>query len=219
MTRTRHDIVELQVPATMLAALPRYAHPGWSALLADAQDRLARLPTTPGDHSCGAGTDATHRRARAELARWIHTRDRHCVAPHCRRRAADCDLDHTHDWAHGGSTHAANLGALCRHDHRAKHLAGWQLHQPTPGRFHWRTRAGTTYTVTPRPVTEPLPPPLPTPDGRRRPAPGPTPRPTDSWRTPTDAPVEDRPRHPRPGLDQRQPSPLATLDDDTPPPF
>lgn len=64
-------------------------------------------------------------------------------------------------------TAAGNLGALCRHTHRLKHLGGWTLTQASPGHFHW-TSAGLTYDVQPRPVTPPLPALRPRPDRRPR---------------------------------------------------
>jgi hypothetical protein len=58
------------------------------------------------------------------------TRDRRCVAPSCRRPGHGTDLGHPVDHAHGGPTLAWNLGAWCRHHHRAKHHGGWRVPQP-----------------------------------------------------------------------------------------
>ncbi|WP_433783322.1 DUF222 domain-containing protein [Actinomycetospora sp. CA-101289] len=166
-------IVELRVPTTLLAALTPEDHGDWAPLLAELQQRLVELRLAPGhvrppDADAGPD-DRARRRARAELDRWIRVRDRHCVAPSCRRPANRADLDHTLAHALGGPTSHWNLGAWCRHHHRAKHHAGWRVRQPSPGRFTIRTRAGVTTTTAPRRVLEPLPDPRPA--ARPRPLP------------------------------------------------
>ena len=170
----RASIVELQVPTTLLAALDPDDHPDWAPLLRELQQRLAELgrPGAPPDRNAGPA-DRARRRPGAELDRWIRVRDRHCVAPWCRRPAHKADLDHTLAHARGGPTSSWNLGAWCTHDHRAKHHAGWTVHQPRPGRFVIRTRAGITYTRHPKRITDPLPAP--------RPAAAPRPLPDDGW--------------------------------------
>ncbi|MGH3765489.1 MAG: HNH endonuclease signature motif containing protein [Pseudonocardiaceae bacterium] len=62
-------------------------------------------------------------------------RDRYCIGPGCRRRAAATDLDHTHDHAHGGPTVTTNTGPACPRDHTKKHQGGWTLTQPEAGHF------------------------------------------------------------------------------------
>jgi hypothetical protein len=65
--------------------------------------------------------------------------------------ATDCDLDHTQAWAEGGPTEIGNLAPLCRHDHRLKHQANWQLQPISSGRYTWTSPHGHTYTTTSRP--------------------------------------------------------------------
>jgi hypothetical protein len=89
--------------------------------------------------------DPRRRRPGAALTRWIIARDRTCRAPGCTAPARDCDLDHTHDHARGGSTCHDNLGLFCRHHHRAKHETGWTVIQISPGRFEWRSPSGHIY--------------------------------------------------------------------------
>ena len=113
--------------------------------------------------------DLARRRPGAEVDRWIRVRDRHCVAPSCHRPAHRADLDHTRAHALGGPTSSWNLGAWCRHHHRAKHHGGWSVRQPAPGRFEIRTRAGIAATTAPRRITAPLPEPRPA--ARPRPLP------------------------------------------------
>ena len=167
--RSGRGIVELQVPASLLAALDPDDHPAWAALLRDVRQRLRDLPADGCPDRRPVATDAAgRRRAYAELVRWVQVRDRHCAAPGCRRPAVVCDLDHTRPWSLDGPTAAWNLGALCRRHHRLKHRGGWTLRQPAPGEFLWRTRAGQIHLRTVGAVTEPLPGPEPG-AGRRRP--------------------------------------------------
>ena len=131
------SIVELQVPTTLLAALDPDAHGSLGTTARRPPARLTELgrPGTPPDDHADAHERA-RRRPGAELDRWIRVRDRHCVAPGCRRPAHKADLDHTLDHALGGPTSSWNLGAWCPHDHRAKHHAGWQVRQPSPALRH-----------------------------------------------------------------------------------
>lgn len=96
-------------------------------------------------------TGVTRRRPSAEITREVRLRDRTCRAPGCRVPAHRADIDHTTAWEVGGLTLPGNLGVLCRHHHRAKHEGGWQLRQPKPGRFVWRSPLGKTYAVRPEP--------------------------------------------------------------------
>ncbi|MDD7968369.1 HNH endonuclease signature motif containing protein [Actinomycetospora lemnae] len=184
-------IVELQVPTTLAAALDPRAHPAWSGFIAEVQRRLDEL----GGHSPAGPYETTadhlRRRPRVEIDRWVRVRDRHCVAPGCRRSARRADLDHTLDWACDGITSHTNLGVLDRHHHRAKHVAGWKVDQPSPGLFAFRTRAGVHHTTHPKRIIEPLP----------RPRPARRPRPL-----PDDGPVVD------PGLDLSHESDAAEED-------
>jgi hypothetical protein len=84
-----------------------------------------------------------------KLAHLVKARNTTCTAPGCGRRAARCDLDHTHPHHDGGLTCECNLAPLCRHHHRCKQADGWRLEQPQPGRLVWHTPAGRTYTTTP----------------------------------------------------------------------
>ena len=74
------------------------------------------------------------------------------VFPFSTRRSAGLDLDHTQPWNDDGppgQTRADNLGPLSRRAHRAKTHGGWQLAQPIPGIFLWRSPLGYRYLVTP----------------------------------------------------------------------
>ena len=101
-----------------------------------------------------------------------------CIGSGCRAPASTGDIDHLHDHAKGGDTVEANLDPVCRHDHRVKTEAGWQLRR-VDDTFEWTTRLGHVYLVPIEPVLPDLPGPP------RRPEPGappastrPTPRTT-----------------------------------------
>jgi hypothetical protein len=93
---------------------------------------------------------AEHRyRPSRKLQHLVRARNATCAAPGCSRRAATCDLDHTHPHHRGGRTCECTLAPLCRHHHRCKQAEGWWLEQPEPGVLVWHTPAGRTYTTTP----------------------------------------------------------------------
>ncbi len=83
------------------------------------------------------------------IRRQVILRDSHEVFPFSARSARNQDLDHTVPYREGakGQTRASNLGPLSRKAHRAKTHGGWQLEQPTPGTFHWRSPGGYHYRV------------------------------------------------------------------------
>jgi hypothetical protein len=85
----------------------------------------------------------------AGLADHVRVRDQYCRFPHCRRRAADAELDHVVAWADGGETSAANLRAFCLHHHKLKHHAGWHVEAHPDGRLTWITPTGHRHTTTP----------------------------------------------------------------------
>lgn len=69
------------------------------------------------------------------MRRWIIARDRACRNPICRRRAPQCDMDHTVPFEKGVRTCPCGLGPLCRAHHELKQLPGWRLSQGTQGHF------------------------------------------------------------------------------------
>jgi len=85
----------------------------------------------------------------AGLRHLVQIRHLTCTFPGCRRPAAQCDVDHTIAYDHGGRTCSCNLAPLCRHHHQVKQARGWALQQVTPGVMTWTTPAGRTYTTTP----------------------------------------------------------------------
>ncbi len=75
--------------------------------------------------------------------------------------ASSCDADHTVPYRRDGTpgqTRLGNLGPLARRAHRAKTFGHWQVSQPEPGRFDWRSPLGYAYRVTPGGTTRRPPP-------------------------------------------------------------
>lgn len=129
---------------------------GFGPIDADTARRLAahapsftRILTHP---LTGAVLDvdrATYR-VPADLKRWLGVRDGGCTFPGCGRRTRDCDLDHTVDWADGGTTSARNLAHLCRNHHRLKHNTDWTVDNDD-GELTWRSPTGATRGADPPP--------------------------------------------------------------------
>ncbi|WP_127794687.1 HNH endonuclease signature motif containing protein [Agromyces sp. LHK192] len=96
--------------------------------------------------------DRTSYRPPADLIRWVRLRDETCRFPGCNRAARTCDLDHTHDWADGGTTTHDNLALLCPHHHHLKHETSWTVRRATDdgygaggdydGALEWRSPTG-----------------------------------------------------------------------------
>ncbi|PJJ71816.1 uncharacterized protein DUF222 [Diaminobutyricimonas aerilata] len=92
----------------------------------------------------------TRYRPTAAMRDWLRLRDGTCRAPGCGRHADRCDLDHTTDWAHGGTTDHDNLAHLCRHHHTLKHHTPWELRAgPAPGVLEWVSPLGYIHTTDP----------------------------------------------------------------------
>ncbi len=79
------------------------------------------------------------------LADHVRAREQTCVFPSCARRAESCELDHTIDWHHGGTTSEDNLAPLCQRHHHLKHDAGWKLRNGQGGEHLWLSPSGGTY--------------------------------------------------------------------------
>jgi hypothetical protein len=103
-----------------------------------------RVTITHPDTGSVLWNGATQRRPNVALRRSVEARSPTCIFPGCRMPAADCDLDHNIDHAHGGPTTEENLEPLCRHDHMVKHHGKWKLRQ-TPHGYTWTSPLGHTY--------------------------------------------------------------------------
>jgi hypothetical protein len=112
---------------------------------------ITRLLTDPVTGSV-LHMDPCQYRPTAALKRWLAIKQVTCDFPGCGRRAAHCDLDHTHPWAHGGPTTADNLNHRCRKHHTMKHQTKWRVQRP-PGaeRAVWTSPTGYSREADPPP--------------------------------------------------------------------
>ncbi len=93
-----------------------------------------------------------------DLRTWLQIRDETCRSPGCNRSAMFCDIDHTLDWAKGGTTDHTNLASLCKADHKLKHEFGWTVTQTLDGVLNWVSPTGLRYSTQPEtPIHVPLP--------------------------------------------------------------
>jgi hypothetical protein len=72
-----------------------------------------------------------------------------CTSPVCRRPAAGSDFEHNIPYEAGGRTCLCNAGPKCRHDHRLKQQAKWNVEQLPDGTFRWTTPSGRSYATEP----------------------------------------------------------------------
>ncbi|MCI2956574.1 HNH endonuclease [Agromyces atrinae] len=66
--------------------------------------------------------ERTHYRPSQAQRDWLTLTYQRCSRPGCNSLAATSDVDHIHDWAHGGTTDIDNLAPLCPPEHRLKHV-------------------------------------------------------------------------------------------------
>lgn len=163
--------VEIAVPIPVLRSIDPDAHPAWAALLRELRGHAEAytrgvLITNP-DGPTAHGADAARRRADSALDRGVRARDRRCRGYACRAPVHAAEIDHTVEHHRGGATRHDNLGGHCHHDHALKTRGGWTLSQPSPGEFHWTSRAGARYVTRPEPVLRALPLPRATQAGHR----------------------------------------------------
>jgi hypothetical protein len=128
---------------------------GYGPIDADTARRLAahapsfqRILTHP-ETGAYLSYGRTSYRVPADLAGYLRARDGTCRFPGCGRRAANCDLDHTTAWAHGGHTRHDNLAHLCRTHHRLKHGTRWRMSQELGGLIRWTSPAGVEHMTSP----------------------------------------------------------------------
>lgn len=89
-------------------------------------------------------------RVPAAMRRSLQSRDATCRFPGCRRRATNCDIDHTVPYHKGGPTCPCNLAVLCRTHHRLKQRPEWQIIHIWPGVLLWIAPTGHWYITNPR---------------------------------------------------------------------
>jgi hypothetical protein len=170
---TNQGVIEIVVPVDLLprlfgadgygdlaATVAPDLVASWGGVLADLHDKLAEPETR-------RLLDPTRRFPGAALRREVLASLKTCVGSGCRAPAASGEVDHRKDHAKGGLTVEENLNPMCKHDHRVKTEAGWQLRR-VDDTFEWTTRLGHVYLV---PVPPVLPDP-PRPPEPRPPKPG-----------------------------------------------
>ncbi|MCL2516051.1 MAG: HNH endonuclease [Microbacteriaceae bacterium] len=108
--------------------------PGKARELIARAPSLRRILTDP-IQSAVVDFDRKTYRVPAELKRMILLRDGRCRAPNCGRPIAE--IDHSRDFARGGTTSRANLAGLCRSHHHVKHETAWRLTQLADGVLDW----------------------------------------------------------------------------------
>jgi hypothetical protein len=155
--------LRITVPASVLAGLsnhPAHLH-GYGPITTNTLWELAgrtsfwrRVITDP---ATGTVMEVSRRQPPGSLREYLATRTPTCVGVGCNRPAETCQVDHTHDYAHGGPTAEANLAPACAHHNLIKQEGGWRLEQPAPGHFLWTSPTGHQYEVLPEPVVEPTP--------------------------------------------------------------
>jgi hypothetical protein len=137
--------VEIVVPAGLLPRLVDAGlDPAWKPVLRDLYAKLTDPVTV-------RRLDRRRRTPGAALRREVIASIKDCVGVGCRAPATSTDIDHLKDHAKGGDTVRENLDPNCRHDHRVKTEAGWQLRRVGDA-FEWTTRLGQVYLVPVPPV-------------------------------------------------------------------
>jgi hypothetical protein len=95
--------------------------------------------------------DRTTYRPPADLKRWLALRDGTCRFFGCGRPARLCDVDHTTQWAKGGTTSATNLAHLSKRHHTLKDESRWTVEQHENGALTWTSPTGAIRTTDPPP--------------------------------------------------------------------
>jgi hypothetical protein len=120
------------IPASLALQIAFDPTGTWRRLITDDTGRALDFPMTS-------------YRPPTDLRDYILARDRTCRFPGCNCLSRNCDIDHHHDHAHGGTTSADNLGPLCARTHQVKHDAGWHVHRTPNGTTHWKSPTGRRY--------------------------------------------------------------------------
>ena len=88
----------------------------------------------------------------ADLKNALHVRDGVCRAIGCEQPARRAQIDHTQEWALGGSTKLGNLACLCGGHHKVKTYTRVKMRNLPNGDIEWQLPSGRTYLT--HPVTE-----------------------------------------------------------------
>jgi hypothetical protein len=77
------------------------------------------------------------RLASAGQRKALFARDRGCTFPNCTRTAANSEIHHTTDWAHGGNTNLSTLAIACGYHNNEAPKQGWRTVMLN-GIPHWK---------------------------------------------------------------------------------
>jgi hypothetical protein len=97
------------------------------------------------DQGRPVATGTLARRPTGTLKRRVRAGYPTCTFVGCRQPGHDCDLDHRHPFAQGGSTHNDNLEPLCRHHHMVRHHTPWRLERRVDWEHEWTSPLGHVY--------------------------------------------------------------------------
>jgi hypothetical protein len=129
---------------------------GQAALVREAVRRIKAATAELNSRWCTTAIDgsvvrhgADSYRAPARMRWLLEARDGTCRFPGCRRKAVQCDADHTEPHHKGGVTCPCNLAILCRRHHRLKQRPEWQLIQVWHGVLVWIAPTGHWYVIDP----------------------------------------------------------------------
>ena len=115
-----------------------------------------RLVTDPAGHQV-LDVGRTRYQPPAALAEYVRERDRTCIRPGCSGSALTADLDHIHEYQHGGVTSASNLGPMCTSDHPVKSIGAYTVAYSSNRTYAWTTPTGHGYLRRPDGTTVTLP--------------------------------------------------------------
>jgi len=85
----------------------------------------------------------------ADLRTALHVRDGVCRAIGCEQPATHAQIDHTDDWALGGTTKLGNLACLCEGHHRVKTYTRVKMRNLPDGDIEWQLPSGRRYRTHP----------------------------------------------------------------------
>ncbi|WP_413450019.1 DUF222 domain-containing protein [Georgenia phoenicis] len=81
----------------------------------------------------------------AAMAELVRERDRTCSRPGCSCSARHAEIDHEHEWQHGGVTSVENTGPNCRRDHLVKTIGVYTVAHGTDRTYAWAGPTGHGY--------------------------------------------------------------------------
>lgn len=103
-----------------------------------------RLATDPGTEQV-IDVGRTRYQPPAAMAELVRERDRTCTRPGCSCAARHAEIDHEHEWQHGGVTSVENTGPSCGRDHRVKTIGAYTVTHGSDRTYAWAGPTGHGY--------------------------------------------------------------------------